>query len=318
MVIEGSGVPPTVYTANPNIGPGGQIYKELEHFGVYGTIPVNVNKTLDLLEGEYNCLVNTWGWRSPALSNYANIYYFSDLESSAGVQRSDTKHGSAYLGVVTKWLDSGVKDHDFGHALYGKQLRTGSQTSNICALPREKVNRSAAASIIEVKKLIGDSIQVIIDGSSGTGNYHQAWPFLTYLVNNPDDVPGLGTPVTTLHTLARVASTKVGRIIDSYRARMAFVDIGHAPAQKYYSTHKVLPERQPRYTYCNIVPLTTSGATIVHVDIKHAEEAEFAAKFAVRAHFIVQLSGKVSCRGDIGIYFVDAKEWLQLSLRVPS
>ncbi|KAG7418999.1 hypothetical protein Forpe1208_v003467 [Fusarium oxysporum f. sp. rapae] len=64
------GVPPTVYTANPNIGPGGQIYKELEHFGVYGTIPVNVNKTLDLLEGEYNCLVNTWGWRSPALSNY--------------------------------------------------------------------------------------------------------------------------------------------------------------------------------------------------------------------------------------------------------
>ncbi|KAL9571030.1 hypothetical protein ACKAV7_005367 [Fusarium commune] len=139
--------------------------------------------------------------------------------------------------------------------LSGKQLRTGSQTSNIYAPPREKVNRSAAASIIEVKKLIGDSIQVIIDGSSGTGNYHQAWPFLTYLVNNPDDVPGLGTPV-------------------------------------YYSTHKVLPERQPRYMYCNIVPLTTSGATIVHVDIKHAEEAEFAAEFAVRAHFIVQLSGK--------------------------
>ncbi|KAI7767078.1 hypothetical protein LZL87_012364 [Fusarium oxysporum] len=235
------GVPPTVYTANPSIGPGGQIYKELKHFGVHGTIPVNVNKTLDLLEGEYNCLVNTWGWRSPALSNY--------VEGDKGP--------------------------------CGKQLRTGSQASIIYAPPREKVNRSAAASIIEVKKLIGDSIQVIIDGSSGTGNYHQAWPFLTYLVNNPDDVPGLGTPV-------------------------------------YYSTHKVLPERQPRYMYCNIVPLTTSSATIVHVDIKHAEEAEFAAKFAVRAHFIVQLSGKVSCRGDIGIYFVDAKEWLQLSLRVPS
>ncbi|KAK2685032.1 hypothetical protein QWA68_015979 [Fusarium oxysporum] len=167
------GVLPTVYTANPNIGPGGQIHNESKHFRVYGTIPVNVNRTHDLLEGEYD-----------------------------------------YLS--------------------GKPLRTGSQTSNICAPAREKANRSAAASIIEVKKLIGDSIRVVIGGSPSTGNYNQAWPFLAYLVNNPDDVPGLGTPVTPLHILARVASTKIGRIIDSYWARMAFVDIGHAPAQNVF------------------------------------------------------------------------------------
>ncbi|RKK65505.1 hypothetical protein BFJ63_vAg16789 [Fusarium oxysporum f. sp. narcissi] len=50
------GVLPTVYTANPNIGPGGQIHNESKHFRVYGTIPVNVNRTHDLLEGEYDCL----------------------------------------------------------------------------------------------------------------------------------------------------------------------------------------------------------------------------------------------------------------------
>jgi hypothetical protein len=80
---------------------------------------------------------------------------------------------------------------------------------------------------------------------------------------------------------------------------MAYVDIGHAPAQKvfqqqrhsinyknvalqYDNTYKVLPEHQPRYMGCNIVPLTTSGATTVHVDIKLAEEAEFTATFAFR------------------------------------
>lgn len=336
------GGPPAVFTANPNIGPGGEIYKESEHFRIYGTIPDNVNRTLDLLEGEYDCLVNTLGWRSPGLSNYVegekgpwcktNVYSVSDLGSSAGVQRSDTKHGFAYLDVVTKWLDSGVTAHEFGHALHYHQRtwvyqsRTGAwwetvanwvaetyQTSDICAPARVKVNRSAASSIIEVKKLIGDSFQVIVDGSSGTGNYYQAWPFLTYLTNNPDDIPGLGTHVvrelmvqykkdsneTPLHTLARVANAKVGSIVGSYWARMAYVDIGHAPAQKvfqqqrhginyknvalqYDNTYKVLPERQPRYMGCNIIPLTTSGATTVEVDIKLAEKAEFTAKFAVR------------------------------------
>lgn len=33
---------------------------------------------------------------------------------------------------------------------------------------------------------------------------------------------------------------------------------------------------------CKIIPLTASGATTVHVHIKHAEEAQFTAKFAVR------------------------------------
>ncbi|KAJ4184793.1 hypothetical protein NW767_013090 [Fusarium falciforme] len=309
------GGPPAVFTANPNIGPGGEIYKESEHFRIYGAITDNVNKTLDLLEGEYDCLVNTLGWRSPGLSNYVegekgpwcktNVYSVSDLGSSAGVQRSDTKHGFAYLDVVTKWLDSGVTAHEFGHALHYHQ-RTWVYQSRTGAW-------SAASSIIEVKKLIGDSFQVIVDGSPGTGNYYQAWPFLTYLSNNPDEIPGLGRHVvrelmvqykkdsneTPLHTLARVASTKVGSIVGSYWARMAYVDIGHAPAQKvfqqqrhsinyrnvalqYDNTYKALPERQPQYMGCNIIPLTTSGATTVEVDIKLAEEAEFTATFAVR------------------------------------
>ncbi|KAL2674201.1 hypothetical protein Neosp_012651 [[Neocosmospora] mangrovei] len=334
------GGPPAVFTPNPKVGPGGSTYQESDHFRVYGT--GNLNKTLDLLEGEYDCLVNTLGWRSPGLSNYVdgeegpwyktNIYSVGNLGSSAGVQQSDDKLGFAYLEVVPKYLESHVTAHEFGHALHFHQrtwiyqTRTGAwwetvanwvaetyRTSDICAPARAKVGRSAAASIIEVKKLIGDSFQVIVDGSSGTGNYYQAWPFLTYLTNNPDNIPGLGRDVmrelmvqykkdsneTPLHTLARVARGKAGSIVGSYWARMAYVDIGHAPAQKvfqqqrgsinyknvalqYDKTYKVLPERQPRYMGCNIIPLTTSGATTVQVDIKLAEEAEYTATFAVR------------------------------------
>lgn len=80
---------------------------------------------------------------------------------------------------------------------------------------------------------------------------------------------------------------------------MAYVDIGHTPAQKvsqqqrhstnyknvavqYENTCKIRPERQPGYMGCKIIPLTTSGATTVHVDIKHAEEAQFTATLAFR------------------------------------
>ncbi|KAI8712303.1 hypothetical protein NCS52_01328000 [Fusarium sp. LHS14.1] len=312
------GGPPAVFTPNPKVGPGGSTYQESEHFRVYGT--GNLNKTLDLLEGEYDCLVNTLGWRSPGLSNYVegekgpwfktNIYSVGNLGSSAGVQQADTNRGFALSRCC----------HQMARFRTGAWWETVAnwvsetyQSSDICAPARAKVNRSAAASIIEVKKLIGDSFQVIVDCSSGTGNYYQAWPFLTYLTNNPDNIHGLGRDVmrdlmvqykkdsneTPLHTLARVASAKVGSIVGSYWARMAYVDIGHAPAQKvfqqqrgsinyknvalpYDKTYKVLPERQPRYMGCNIIPLTASGATTVQVDIKLEEQADFTATFAVR------------------------------------
>jgi hypothetical protein len=33
---------------------------------------------------------------------------------------------------------------------------------------------------------------MIVDGTQNSGNYYQAWPFFTYLTNNPDNFTGLG------------------------------------------------------------------------------------------------------------------------------
>lgn len=39
-------------------------------------------------------------------------------------------------------------------------------------------NSPLGDTMIELNKVIGDSFQVIVDGSTGSGNYYQAWPFL--------------------------------------------------------------------------------------------------------------------------------------------
>jgi hypothetical protein len=57
---------------------------------------------------------------------------------------------------------------------------------------RGKYNQSEGDSLVDINKVISDSFQVIEDGTSGSGNYYQASPFLTYLTNNPDIITGLG------------------------------------------------------------------------------------------------------------------------------
>ena len=93
--------------------------------------------------------------------------------------------------------------------------------------------------------MIGDSHLVIVDGTSG-GNYYDAWPFLSYIANNPDGYAGLGmanfrdvwlrysrdSNETPLHVLDRIAtSDPIQAVVARYWARMAYVDIGHPKAR---------------------------------------------------------------------------------------
>lgn len=165
-------------------------------------------------------------------------------------------------------------------------------TSDSCANARNRFNQSAGDTLIELNKVIGDSHQVIVDGTQGSGNYYQAWPFFIYMVNNPDKYPNLGWSIfpsvwtkykvnsneTPLHVLERIASpTSIQTVVGRYWARMAYVDIGDAKAQALWKKnrgklnyanvessgagkYKPRAARRPRYMGANMIPLKGAGS----------------------------------------------------------
>lgn len=332
---------PATFTANPNVGPGGSTFEDSAHFRVYGGSSADAKDALQMLEGAYECFVEKLGWRSTGLSfneddsgpwYKTNIYSVDALDSAAGVMHSDYNTGLAWLEVVHEYLSTtGVTVHEWGHGLHYHQktwvdqTNTGAwwetfaqwvadtyATSDLCAEARSNNgDASGGSDSMELLKVIGDSFQVIVDGTSGSGNYYQAWPFFTYLTNNPANLTGLGTdtlrqmmiqyPANSnedpLHVLQIVAgSTKVAEIVGSYWAHMAYVDIGHPTGQELFlnqrgqidfdnvessgsGSYKVISARAPRYMGANIIPLTTSGAA--DVEVKVSSEGEFTATLAI-------------------------------------
>jgi hypothetical protein len=331
---------PAEFEPNANVGGGGSQFKDSPHFRLYGASDAQAEAAFGQLEAAYDCFVNTLCWRSSGLSikntsnggpyYKMNFYVVSSLGSAAGQMFSDAATGLAYEKVVSSYLtDPKVAVHEYGHALtYAEkgwidQQRTGAwwepvanfvadtyMTSPLCEKSRTDHGVSEGRTIIELNKVIGDSFQVIVDATQGSGNYYQAWPFLTYLTNNPDGYPGLGATglrdmfrkhmgnnETPLHVLERVAMpTKVQTIVGRYWARMAYLDIGHKQAQAAFMTgrarlnfanldstgsgaYKVKAARQPRYFGSNIIPLTGTGNVTVQV----TSTVAFTATLAIRA-----------------------------------
>jgi hypothetical protein len=333
---------PATFTANANIGPGGSIFTDSPHFRVYGASSTTANDTLNMLEGAYSCFVDTLGWRSSGLSFNAandvdgpwskvNIYSVDTLENAAGVMHSDFDTGMAWLEVVDTYLTvPAVTVHEYGHGLtyhaktWVDQGRTGAwwetvaewfadtyKTSPLCEEGRSKFGQSVTPTEINLAKVIGDSYQVIVDGSS-IGNYYEAWPFLAYLTYNPDNFTGLGSSTirdsfvqyesgsneTPLHTFARLStSASIQKVVGRYWARMAFVDIGHPTAQSIFmeqrealnyanldsistSVYAVKAARQPQYMGANIIPLTIS--VVGTVTAKITATANYTATLSVR------------------------------------
>jgi hypothetical protein len=318
--------PPAEFTPNPSIGGGGTKFNDSPHFRVYNAANASIaNSMLQTLESAYACFVDGLGWRSPGLSYNAdndsgpfykmNIYDVASITGAAANTPTDQTAGLSYMNVVTQYMNTpSVFVHEFGHAMtyaeryWINQGRTGAWwetvanfvadtyiTSSTCADARTKYSQPSGDTLIDLKKVIGDSFQVIVDGTKDSGNYYQAWPFLTYLVNNPDNYAGLGRPVfpgvwrqykrnsneTPLHVLQRLATqTTIQTVVGRYWARMAYVDIGHAKAQAMFQQtkksinyanldslgagkYRVKSARQPRYMGANINPLkASSGASV--------------------------------------------------------
>jgi hypothetical protein len=348
---------PEEYTANSDIGPGGSTFLDSPHFRVYGNSGDEAQNALGKLEAAFECFVRGLNFRSTGLSfnsdsdagpwTKTNIYSVPELANAAGVMHSDATTGMGYVEVQQDYLTAvDVSVHEWGHALHYHQKtwvdqsRTGAwwemfanwiadtyQTSDNCAAAREKHGQPTEDTMIDLPKVIGDSFQVIVDGSVDTGNYYQSWPFLTYLTNNLDDFPNLGPDTlrqmmvqykeasneTPLHTLQRVAgNTSVAEIVGRYWARMAFVDIGHPSAGEVFETVKsqinyenvqasgegsyaVIAARQPQYMGANIIPLSTSGGT---VSVEITADAAYTATLAVSSgsdvtYTVVEGSGSV-------------------------
>ncbi|KAI1099793.1 hypothetical protein F4804DRAFT_320852 [Jackrogersella minutella] len=318
--------PPAEFTPNTRVGPGGNTYKDSPHFRVYDAASDSVaNTLLQTLESAYDCFVTGQGWRSTGLSfnqdndngpwYKMNVYDVDNLGANTAANTgTDSTTGLSFLNVVTQWMNTpSITVHEFGHALtYAErywidQGRTGAWwettanfvadtfiTSSICADSRARYSQASGDTLMNLKKVIGDSFQVIVDGSSGTGNYYEAFPFLTYITNNPDNYDGLGmsnfpnvwlkykrnSNETPLHILDQLAApTKIQTIVGRYWARMAYVDIGHEKAKALYEREKntynyanldsqgggkyrVKAARQPRYMGANIIPLKATGTSI--------------------------------------------------------
>lgn len=340
--------PPAEFTPNPTPGGGGTKYIDSPRFRIYNyTTTTIANTALTILEAAYTCFVDDLGWRSTGLTfNTAsssaelsdsgpyyklNVYNVGTLTGAAANTGTDSTTGLSFLNVVTQYLTTpSITVHEFGHALtytekwWINQVRTGAwwetiaqfvadtyQTNSVCAHARSKYNQSEGDSLIDINKVISDSFQVIVDGTQGSGNYYQAWPFFTYLTNNPDNFTGLGWEIfpavwtkykrdsneTPLHVLERVAApTRVQTMVGRYWARMAYVDIGHKKMQAAFQKsrknlnytnldalgegrYRVKAARQPRYMGASIVPLKGTGAISANVTV--AGNASFVATLAV-------------------------------------
>jgi hypothetical protein len=329
------------FQPNPSIGGGGSQFKDSEHFRVYGVSDSQASAAIKQLEAAYSCFIGTLGWKSSGLAIRSvsdngpfyktNIYAVGSLGNAAGQMFTDARAGLPYLKVVTKSMtDPKVIVHEWGHAItyteryWVEQKRTGSWwetvaqwvadtyiTSPLCQADRAKFNQTEGRSLIDLNKVLGSAHQVIVDGSPGTGNYYEAWPFLTYITNNPDKFPNLGRTVLRdmmrkykrgsnedpLHALEHVAApTKVQDIVGRYWARMAYVDIGHAPGQRMFmssrarysysnleskgaGSYRVKGARSPKYMGANIIPLKVSGGNVI---VKVTADTAFTATLAIR------------------------------------
>ncbi|KAJ0160458.1 hypothetical protein CTA2_7940 [Colletotrichum tanaceti] len=107
---------------NPSIGLGGPSSREPAHFRVYVSA---ADRAKPLLIGAYACFIDGLGWRFTGLTyndeskadgprTKLNFYSVARLPDSAGVMRSDTATGMAWLEIANSHLVTPVTVHEFG------------------------------------------------------------------------------------------------------------------------------------------------------------------------------------------------------------
>jgi hypothetical protein len=337
---------PKTFELNTKIGGGGASHKDSDHFALYNAS--DPDTVLNFMEGAHKCFIEDWCFRSPGLSSKSDDggpYYKTNLYSdnalnAGGLTYWDANAELAYIHILARQIsDPKTTVHEYGHAItmsehnWIDQKNTGFWwetvanwvaysflTSPYCADARTAFNVKEATTIIDqmhtLNTVYGQSYSVICNDQ----NYYQAWPFLTYLTNNPDNYPGLGklavqdlmrkyklrSNETPLHTLERIAApVKVQTILGRYWARMAYMDIALPVGQKDFlssrgslnfaanldsagnQAYMVKANRKPQYGGANITPLKVSGAGDVSVKITNLgnglQESNFTATLSIRA-----------------------------------
>jgi hypothetical protein len=333
---------PAEFQGNTQAGGGGTQFKDSARFRIYGSAPAaTIETTLKHLEAAYSCFIDDWCFRSTGLVVQkgdagpwykTNLYASASLGSAAGLTSLDFNAGLPYIQVISSQMDQPrVSVHEWGHAIaiseyyWVDQKRTGAwwetmanwvadtyMTSSYCAPARNKAGIAEGSTLIDLNKVIGSSYLLIVS----TQNYYEAWPFLTYLTNNPDHYAGLGrmavrdlmrkhtrmneTPLHVLDTM--VAPVKAQAVIGRYWAHMAYLDIGHPKAQAAFMSRRsslnfanldssggdmytVKAARQPQYGGANIIPLKGTGN--VSIAVKNLGNGQtgsnFTATLSIRA-----------------------------------
>ncbi|KAJ0164168.1 hypothetical protein CTA2_1605 [Colletotrichum tanaceti] len=328
------GPPPASFEPQTKAGPGGTNVVDSARFSLFDWPEAYRQETTAALEGAYNCFVDVFRFRSPALSiaqptddgpyYRTNVYAKPDV-SLDGLMGYDTASGFAWVEVrntsipdITKTLNVYSRVLMYHQRTWVSKRRTTAWgqlltvwfpetylTSSICKASRELVQQKEGRTNFDVHKIIGNSYQSLIDATEGTGNHYQAWPFITYLSNNPDGIGSVSKqtvvelfksyrdhedPFVTLDRAVQGAATAID-LVSLYWARMAYVDIGHDQAQQVFfeakarnainfanvdvveGGYKVKPGRAPVYLGANIIPLQKGpthykGDTVIEVDLK--------------------------------------------------
>lgn len=327
---------PDEYVLNEGPGGGGSNPANSGHFAIFGAS--GVENTLNFMEAAHQCFVEDWCWRSTGLSRFSDEGPFSKMNiyvkviSAGGVMQYDHGEGLAFLEVNPNSINSQhVVVHEFGHALtltadgWVDQGNTGLWWESIaqfvaesfanspyCADARADYGIAEGGTIINLDAVIENSHLTMCNNS----NQYEAWPFFTYITNNPDNYPGLGKMVvpelfrthlgnneTPLHVLERLtAPVSVQTILGRYWARMAYLDIESPAAQERFfqqrdsldfdildslggAAYQVKTARGPRYAGANIIPLQVTGDGNISITVTNLgngiEDSNFTATLSV-------------------------------------
>ncbi len=293
----------------------------------------DVTRMLEHMEKVYDYFVTNRGFKSPAQSVHAsrpgffkiNVYSVTDIDAGGFMGYNGTA-GLSYLVMRSNLLNvDSISTHEFGHgitlaeAIWIDKARTGAWWETTAEW-------FADAYISPLNNTTNFNVESLHAGSYRTivhkDNLYEAWPFLNYLSNNPDNYTNLGRDAirnlirahqgqeTPLHSLARlVQPVSVQALVGRYRARIAYGDIGHPLVQSRVlsaqrdasfrtrayrnlesvdsTTWRVIAARKPQYTGSNIIPLTATGSGQISIQVSNLgnglSDSNFTAVVAIKA-----------------------------------
>jgi hypothetical protein len=293
----------------------------------------DVTRMLEHMERVYDYFVTNRGFKSPAQSIHTsrpgffkiNVYSVTDIDAGGFMGYNGTA-GLSYLVMRSNLLNvDSISTHEFGHgitlaeAIWIDKARTGAWWETTAEW-------FADAYMSPLNNTTNFSVESLHAGSYRTlvhkDNLYEAWPFLNYLSNNPDNYANLGRDAirnlirahqgqeTPLHSLARlVQPVSIQTLVGRYRARIAYGDIGHPLVQarvltaqrdtsfrtRAYrnleavdsTTYRVISARKPQYTGSNIIPLTATGTGQITIQVTNLgnglSDSNFTAVVAIKA-----------------------------------